>query len=224
VQASCSQCGQRIAVDDARAPDRPFGVRCPKCQATVRFPGRAAAAADPSPAAPAASQRQPPATPPAAQPRAPLPPPPPATEQPGERGAALVSFDDEGVADKVTEMLTRIGYTVDKLAEQEAGSRRLEQGFYKLSATQRSSEPDALYSRVTRLAAEARREVLLVLVGDEFQSGESIQAFTAQADLVLHTQDAGNADNLVRSTVTEHEHLFAAFREAQRRLEEASHI
>src|SRR5262249_1897286 len=45
VQASCSQCGHTITIDDAKVPDRPFGVKCPKCQNVVRLPGRSAAAA-----------------------------------------------------------------------------------------------------------------------------------------------------------------------------------
>src|SRR5215471_2025497 len=31
----CPQCGARLQLDDAKAPARPFSVRCPKCQANV---------------------------------------------------------------------------------------------------------------------------------------------------------------------------------------------
>src|SRR6185503_13605371 len=48
MQASCPQCTQRIVIEDAKVPDRPFAVRCPKCQATVRLPGKAAPAAQSS--------------------------------------------------------------------------------------------------------------------------------------------------------------------------------
>jgi twitching motility protein PilT len=33
-----------ITIDDAKVPDRPFGVKCPKCQTVVKLPGKAAAA------------------------------------------------------------------------------------------------------------------------------------------------------------------------------------
>jgi len=52
VQASCPQCAHNITIDDARVPDRPFGVKCPKCQTLVKLPGRPAAA--PAASAPAA--------------------------------------------------------------------------------------------------------------------------------------------------------------------------
>ena len=44
MQASCPQCAQAIIIPDAKVPDRPFTVKCPKCQAAVRLAGRAPAA------------------------------------------------------------------------------------------------------------------------------------------------------------------------------------
>ena len=57
MQANCPQCAQRIVVDDAKAPDRPFSVRCPKCQTLVKFPGRTLAAPVDDPAAATAAAR-----------------------------------------------------------------------------------------------------------------------------------------------------------------------
>jgi twitching motility protein PilT len=45
VQATCPQCANLITIDDAKVPDRPFGVKCPKCQNVVRLPGKTAAGA-----------------------------------------------------------------------------------------------------------------------------------------------------------------------------------
>jgi twitching motility protein PilT len=55
VQANCPQCQTPVTIEDSRAPEKPFGVKCPKCQTVVRFPGRPAAAA--AAAAPAAAAR-----------------------------------------------------------------------------------------------------------------------------------------------------------------------
>ena len=44
MQANCPQCQTPVAIEDSRAPEKPFGVKCPKCQTVVRFPGRPAAA------------------------------------------------------------------------------------------------------------------------------------------------------------------------------------
>jgi twitching motility protein PilT len=54
VQANCPQCQTPVVIEDSRAPEKAFGLKCPRCQAIVRFPGRGAAAASPTPAASAA--------------------------------------------------------------------------------------------------------------------------------------------------------------------------
>ncbi len=53
MQANCPQCQTPVTIEDSRAPEKPFGVKCPKCQTVVRFPGRPAGAA--AAAAPAAA-------------------------------------------------------------------------------------------------------------------------------------------------------------------------
>ena len=44
MQAQCSQCSSRIQIDDSKVPDKPFKVKCPKCQAVITLPGKGAAA------------------------------------------------------------------------------------------------------------------------------------------------------------------------------------
>src|SRR4030095_11036329 len=51
MQANCPQCQPPVAIDDARAPEKPFGLKCPKCGGVVRFPGRPAATSAPAGAA-----------------------------------------------------------------------------------------------------------------------------------------------------------------------------
>ena len=51
MQVSCPQCTQRISIDDAKVPERPFSVKCPKCQTVVKLPGRAPGGAAPEPPA-----------------------------------------------------------------------------------------------------------------------------------------------------------------------------
>ena len=41
MHATCRHCGQSLVIDDHRVPDRPFSVRCPRCQTVQELPGRA---------------------------------------------------------------------------------------------------------------------------------------------------------------------------------------
>ena len=244
MQANCPQCSQKIAIDDAKVPDRPFSVRCPKCQGVVKLPGKAAAeaAAAPAPAPPAPSP-------------APAPPAPPAPSAAtagsgpamtdevraqlmaqlkkemntgGEEGGverALVVFPDPSQAAAIAQTLTRIGYGVETVEDFDEGARQLEQGAYAIVATARvgatPGRPESLYQRIQRLSAEARRRVFIILVGDEFRSGDSTQGFATLADLVLHTNDAATADGYIKAYQAARRRLFQPMEEARKRVESA---
>lgn len=242
MQALCPQCSQKIVIDDAKVPDRPFNVRCPKCQTVVKLPGKEAAdgtaLAAPSFAA------------------APVPTPPPPTpvetrrapdagaghseeelrvqmmaqlrrEMGGEgsRGPqALVVFPNAAQAAAITLTLTRLGYHVDTVDDFEQGARLLEQGGHDVVATARvaaaAGRPESLYQRMVRLSADQRRRVFVILVGDEFKSGDGTQAFLVMADLVLSAREAGTADQVIRSTINERKRLYQAFHDARKKFEE----
>jgi predicted Zn finger-like uncharacterized protein len=240
VQANCPQCSQKIAIDDSKVPDRPFSVRCPKCQGVVKLPGKgtAEAAAAPAPA-PVAHAPAP----------APAPPAAPAAGGPamsdevrtqlmaqlkkemntgGEEGTlerALVVFPDASQAAGIAQTLSRLGYGVETVDDFDEGARQLEQGAYSIVATARVAatpgKPESLYQRILRLSPEARRRVFVILVGDEFRSGDSTQGFATLADLVLHTQDAPTADGYVKAYQAARRRLFQPMEEARKRVESA---
>lgn len=247
MQAQCPQCAQRIVIDDAKVPDKPFAVKCPKCQTIVRLPGKAAAAPPPPEPEITFEEPAPPEPPPPAA--APASAPGPAAGAlhdemraqvmaqlrremagPGAEGStherALVSIHDRAQAAAITLILTRLGYGVDSVEEHEDAARFVEQGVYAVAATSRAAagpgRAESLYQRITRLSPEQRRRLFVILVGDEFKSGDGTQAFSVVADLVLNSKDAPSADNLVRSVMTERKRLYQVFTDARRRFEAAA--
>lgn len=246
MQAQCPQCSQKIVIDDAKVPDRPFNVRCPRCQTVVRLAGKGAAAGG-TDAAPAST--------PAPRPAPATPPPEPSDSRPGaEAGGgqaaedtpahmmarhrremsagegsqgpqALVALPDAAHAAALTLTLTRLGYHVDTPEDFGDGARLVEQGAYQLVATSRvaaaQGRAEGPYQRIARLGPEARRRIFVILVGDQFKTGDGTQAFLTLADLVLHSRDAGAADQVIRATIAERRRLYQAFGEARRRAEEA---
>jgi len=235
VQALCPQCSQKIAIDDAKVPGRPFNVRCPRCQSVVRLGGKGAAASAPSVPTP------PPPTPVDLRPAAEAGGGPPsedmrahmmaqlrremATGEESHRPQALVAFPDPAPAAAITLTLTRMGYHVETVDEFEEGARLLEQGMFQVVATARvaaaQGRPESLYQRLARLPPDARRRLFVILIGDEFKTGEGTQAFLVVADLVLHSRDAGTADQVIRSTVAERKRLYQAYDEAWKRFDES---
>ena len=55
MQAACPQCTNKLLIDDAKVPDRPFQVKCPKCGTFLKFPGRPAPLDTPGPPSPGPS-------------------------------------------------------------------------------------------------------------------------------------------------------------------------
>jgi predicted Zn finger-like uncharacterized protein len=217
LQAQCPECSTRFQLPDEKVPDRPFKVRCPKCQHVVGLPGREGAAAG----------REPPAS--APPPEAPAPPPKPATaprrEHTGSDQAedALIALADTAQAEALTAALGRLDYSVDVVEDAEEGARLLEQGAYAVAVTSQSEggpgEGMTLAQRILRLTADPRRRVFVVLVGRDFRTGDGTQAWAAQADLVVNSQDVGTCEPLIRSTIQERKRAYQPYLDAHHRIE-----
>lgn len=243
MQATCPQCSNRIVIDDARAPERAFSVKCPKCQTAVRFPGRAAAGAAPTATAaapgPAASSAP-------AAPATPAAPPVAAGASPSgvgtealaqlrrevsesSRGGAtqvLVGLPDRAIAGALTLPFTRLGHTIEVLDTPEEGGRLLEQGVYGIVITTRTApvpgKTEMLYQRITRLNPDARRRIFLMLVGEDLKTGDGTQAFVLQADFVVNPKDAGSIEAALLNAMAERNRVYQAFLEARKRIEAAA--
>jgi CheY-like chemotaxis protein len=201
-------------VDDAKAPERAFTVKCPKCQTPVKFAGKAAAAA---PAAPGEAQEMRAGM--MAQLRREM------GIAPGGGDAsmrALIALPDPAQTAALSQTLSRLGYAVDTLDEGGEAIRLVEQGVYGVIVTSKAAGAagkETLLQRVGRLNPEGRRRIFLALVGDEFKTGDGTQAFAAMADLVLSGRDVAGADAALRNTMAERTRLYQMFTDARRRFE-----
>jgi predicted Zn finger-like uncharacterized protein len=215
LQAQCPQCTTRFQLPDEKVPDRPFKVRCPKCQNVVSLPGKGEAAAAPSGAP---SEEPKPAT-------AVVPATPPRREHTGSEDAedALIALADAGLAETLTGVLGRLDFNVDVVEDVEEGARLLEQGAYALAVTSRDNATPGgamtLAQRMLRLTADPRRRVFVVLVSEDFASADGTQAWAVQADLVVNPSDAASCEHVIRATIAERKRLFQPYLDARRRIE-----
>jgi len=229
VQTNCPKCSNRLVLDDAKIPDTPFMLKCPKCQATVKLPGKNGNGEAPQPVAaptpePQQSQQ---AQPSASQPQAQTPSrsviAPPAPVRPRSAppiGTALISVPNSEQAESLGTMLGKLGFASEGLDPQlEEKVLKLQQGEYPVVATIRNGVPEErnLYRIVCALSPEIRRRVFLVLVGDEFKTGEGTQAFAMLADLVIHPNDAATGERLVARTMIERRRVYQTFWDAEDR-------
>ncbi len=221
MQAQCPQCSARIQIDDTKVPDRPFRVRCPKCQYVMTLPGRAQ---DPMEAT--ASGSMPPVPPPSAE----APPPPMLSQAALERAERAAAGERDALialggaaAEALQTALEHLGFHSDVVDDVEEGARLLEQGVYEVAVTSLSvaepGHPETLAQRMFRMPLDTRRRVFVVLVGEEFRSGDGTQAWAVQADLVLHPGDSARAEHLIRGTMNERKRLYQPLEDARRRVE-----
>jgi predicted Zn finger-like uncharacterized protein len=224
VQSACPSCGQKIAIDDAKVPERAFSVKCPKCATVVRFPGKAEAAAA-APPPPLAADVAPPQAPAEMRPEALAELKKELSRGSGGLGRALVALPDRNAASTVAGVLDNIGVAVDNIDNPEEGGRLIEQGLYTVVITTRvpaAQGRETLLQRVARLSPEARRRVLLVVLGEEYRSGDGTQAWSTNADLVLNPRDLANASAFLATTVAERRRLYQVFMDARERFEQAA--
>jgi predicted Zn finger-like uncharacterized protein len=211
LQAHCPECSTRFQLPDEKVPDRPFKVRCPRCQHVVDLPGRGDV---------------PPAPPEEPKPAVRMTPPsPPRREHTGSEKAedALIALADAGLAKTLTGVLGRLDYNVDVVEDVEEGTRLLEQGAYALAVTSHNNaKPGAtmtLAQRMLRLTPDPRRRVFVVLVSEDFATADGTQAWAAQADLVVNPRDVEVCGNVIRSTLAERKRLFQPYLDARRRID-----
>jgi DNA-binding NtrC family response regulator len=141
----------------------------------------------------------------------------------GQARKVLVALPDRTLAGTLTQPLTRLGYTTEVLDTADEAGRMLEDGTFDVVIASRASavpgRSETLYQRVTRLASAARRRIFLVLVGDDYKTGDGLQAFAAQADFVINPRDAAAVERALLHSMAERSRLYQAFNDARRRHE-----
>ena len=218
MQANCSSCSNVVTVDESnpKIPEGTFSVKCPKCQTPVRFPAKAARVAAKAQAEPEVVHQAEMAPPPASS--MPLKP----TALPGER--ALVTLDDRPRAAEIARSLGALGYEVDVMPDAD-GVRAMEMGAHVIVVMARTvAESGALtcYQRLFLLNSDIRRSFFLILMGDEYTTGDGLQAFVVHGDLVIASPEAGSCVSVISERLIERTRLFRAFVDCKRRNEAAA--
>jgi hypothetical protein len=116
-------------------------------------------------------------------------------------------------------VLGRLGFAVEQLDTPDDKILRLQQGDYALVVSTRNGVPDDrnVHRMIQTMPLEIRRRLFLVLVGDDVQTGEGIQAFALLADLVVQSKDAPTCDRLLAQTLQERKRVYQTFWDAEDR-------
>jgi len=161
-----------------------------------------------------------PASPPAAPPPPAPPTPIPSQNDDPDAERALVALEDQHLATTMFSVLSQAGYAIDALNNEEEKLRLLQQGDYSVVATSSTGpklrEGITVYQRMAHLSPESRRRTFLILLGDQFKTGDGTQAFVAAADLVANNAGAESVGVLLRGRLDERARVYRAFADAKR--------
>jgi len=230
MQIACPWCSYPLVIEDAKVPPQKFLTRCPKCTGAIQVPGTetpdvAPAKHGPPPKnASAAGNGNPPTH--AAPPKKPAASAPHSTGAPtpqngGLEQRALVALQEGQWASTLASLLNEQGYDVESLNPWQEKVRLLHQGDYDVVVTAPSGpvldDGKTLHRRMDHLSPEARRRTFLILVGDEFKTGDGNQAFVAAADLVVHPSELGNIGTFLPRRLEERARVYRAFDDAEKR-------
>jgi hypothetical protein len=138
---------------------------------------------------------------------------------PGPAVKALVAIPTADLSAAIAAVLGRLGFVVDQIDSADDKILRLQQGEYAVVASSRNGVPEdrSVYRMVQTMPPEIRRRLFLVLVGDDVQTGEGIQAFALLADLVVQSKDAASCDRLLAQTLHERKRVYQTFWDAEDR-------
>ena len=117
-----------------------------------------------------------------------------------------------------------LGYEVDIVSDTD-GVRIIEQAAHVIVAMARTvAEGGSLtcYQRLFLLNSDLRRGFFLILVGDEYTTGDGTQAFVVHGDLVIASPDAGSSEAMIRERLIERARLFRVFVDCRRKNEAAT--
>jgi len=216
MELTCDACRATIQIPDERVPpNATFRVTCPRCKQKI-----VASSRRPEPPAdgkggtlPAAHAAEVPSA--AADTDDEFPEEAAEPAHPGQH-TALLCMDGADVRTHLKSALEGMGYAISMSTTPQHALHRLRFGHYHvivLDETFGGTSPNPVARYLATLTMTLRREMFVVLVGEQFKTGHHMQAFVNSVNLVLHPADLGQLATLVDGAVAEHERFYRVFNE-----------
>jgi predicted Zn finger-like uncharacterized protein len=132
------------------------------------------------------------------------------------QSAALLCLDCDYRFEVLKSVLQGMGYMVDTAATVDQALNRLRFNQYQIIVLTEqfggsSSNPVAGY--LARLNMNVRRDMFVVLVGEQFKTADHMQAFIESVNLVLHSGDLSQIETFLSRGLGENERFYKVFTE-----------
>jgi hypothetical protein len=233
----CQSCQKKLNISEEKIPfGRPFTFVCPSCKFknSMTLPERRVTEisleeGDPPDAAAAADPRKdpPPVPPPGAtrmsqmapvMPPELAPPPMEYDELPEGIKLAMIAFDNEEVQEKVSQMLSAMGFRVTAAVNVRDAVKQLKFGRFQLIVIQEDYYGASLASNqiirgINSIELAVRHDMFVCVVGDGFTSLDDLTAFSLSLDTVVNSRDLDDLERIVISAMGHSKKFFQTYRE-----------
>jgi predicted Zn finger-like uncharacterized protein len=136
---------------------------------------------------------------------------------------ALVCEGDEKIRDKVRGVLERLDYNVTEAESTRDALRYMRFHVFDLLAVNESFDEADIDSNhmlqyLGQFPISIRRNIFVLLLSNEFRTGDRMIAFNKSVNLVVHIGEVDELENFLKHALKENEEFYAVLKESLRKL------
>ena len=132
---------------------------------------------------------------------------------------ALVCEHDQGVKQKIRSALEHMNYHLVEAASARNAVKYMRFHVYNLVVLNEAfeaagAESNRVLQYVSQLPINTRRDMFIVLLGNDFKTADNMTAFNRSVNFVVNPQDIDDIENILKGSITEHEQFYQVFKES----------
>jgi CheY-like chemotaxis protein len=140
-----------------------------------------------------------------------------------EQGAqtALVCEDDPAIREKIRSKLKKMNYRITEVSSQRDAMKNMRFHVYNLIVLNESFENSSLENNhilryVNSLNMAMRRDIFVVLVGNNFRTMDNMTAFANSVNIVANATDLNQLEVILKKSLADHQEFYQTFKTALR--------
>jgi CheY-like chemotaxis protein len=134
---------------------------------------------------------------------------------------ALVCEDDPATRNKISAKLKKMNYRVTEAASQRDAMKNMRFHVYDLIVINESFENSTpennhILRYLNSLNMALRRDIFVVLVGNNFRTIDNMTAFANSVNIVVNSKDLNQLEMILKKSLADHQEFYRTFRVALR--------
>lgn len=206
----CESCQARFKIADEKLPlDQTVTLKCPKCQNKIKIkPAAQARAAEPGARAESSHGYD-------------------ASDRPFDYVAqgvqtALICEQDGGIRQTIRSALESLGYQTTDAASAGDALKYMRFHVFDLVVANEGFEggieSNPVLQYLGRLPMNVRRNMFVVLLGNDFRTGDNVLAFNKSVNLTVNVKNVGDVGKILERALKENEEFYRVFKESLKKI------